>query len=65
MSISPFSANELFSASEFAQAGMISTCREDAPGVPIYGYGNEPSGKYKKDIDTVLPELDGNPLVCC
>jgi len=46
-------------APEFLKAGVVSDCREMAPGVPVWAYGNEPSGKYRKEIDAHMGELDG------
>ena len=45
------------------KGGMIDTIKEDCPGCPVFGYGNEPSGKYKKDIDAYAGKLDGPCLV--
>eukprot|EP00191_Tetraselmis_sp_GSL018_P024697 CAMPEP_0177627176 /NCGR_PEP_ID=MMETSP0419_2-20121207/31060_1 /TAXON_ID=582737 /ORGANISM="Tetraselmis sp., Strain GSL018" /LENGTH=179 /DNA_ID=CAMNT_0019128305 /DNA_START=638 /DNA_END=1174 /DNA_ORIENTATION=- len=42
--------------------GMIQNVREAAPEVFVFGYGNEPSGKYKNDVEAHAQELDGPPL---
>jgi hypothetical protein len=46
-------------APEMLKAGMVEECREMAPGVPVWAYGNEPSGKYRKEIEQHLGKLDG------